>query len=110
MPRLDARALATELTESWRDLEEHLERPLPLLAYPHGENDEAVRAATAAAGYSAAFSTEAGRNGAGTDRYRLRRVGPKDWDGASALTWKALTGESVPWSIERLRLRLRRRR
>ena len=110
LPSLDARALATELTESWRDLESHLERPLPLLAYPHGENDVAVRAAAAAAGYSAAFSSEAGRNGAGTDRYLLRRGGPKDWDGASAFTWKALTGESVPWSIERLRLRIRRRR
>ncbi len=110
LPELDARALATELMESWRDLEEHVTRPAPLLAYPHGQNDDAVRAAAAAAGYRAAFSTEAGRNGAGTDRYRLRRVGPKDWDGAAAFVWKALTGESVPWSVERLRLRLRRRR
>jgi peptidoglycan/xylan/chitin deacetylase (PgdA/CDA1 family) len=106
LPELDAQALATELMESWRDLEEHLTRPTPLLAYPHGQNDEAVRAAAAAAGYRAAFSTEAGRNGAGTDRYGLRRIGPKDWDGAAAFIWKALTGESVPWSIERLRLRL----
>jgi peptidoglycan/xylan/chitin deacetylase (PgdA/CDA1 family) len=110
LPELDARTLATELTESWRDLEANLERPAPLLAYPHGRNDDAVRAAAAAAGYRAAFSTDAGRNGAGTDRYRLRRVGPKDWDGAAAFTWKALTGESVPWSIEHVRLRLHGRR
>ena len=85
-------------------------RPAPLLAYPHGQNDDAVRAAAAAAGYRAAFSTEAGRNGAATDLYRLRRVGPKDWDGAAAFIWKALTGESVPWSVERVRLRLHGRR
>ena len=107
LPELDARAIAAELTESWQDLQEHVSRPAPLLAYPHGRNDEAVRAATAAAGYRAAFSTEAGRNGAGTDRYGLRRVGPKDWDGDAAFVWKVLTGEPVPWSIERLRLRLR---
>jgi peptidoglycan/xylan/chitin deacetylase (PgdA/CDA1 family) len=107
LPELDARALAAELTESWRDLQGHVSRPVPLLAYPHGQNDEAVRAAAAAAGYRAAFSTETGRNGAGTDRYRLRRVGPKGWDGAAAFIWKAVTGEPVPWSIERLRLRLR---
>jgi peptidoglycan/xylan/chitin deacetylase (PgdA/CDA1 family) len=110
LPELDADALAAELATSWQELEAHVSRPVPLLAYPHGENNGAVRAAAAAAGYRAAFSTEAGRNGAGTDRYGLRRVGPKDWDGAAAFTWKALTGESVPWSIERLRHRLRRRR
>jgi peptidoglycan/xylan/chitin deacetylase (PgdA/CDA1 family) len=110
LPELDDSALATELTESWRDLKTHLTRPAPLLAYPHGQNDDAVRAAAAAAGYRAAFSTEAGRNGAGTDRYRLRRVGPKDWDGAAAFVWKVVTGESVPWSLERLRLRLHGRR
>ena len=64
-------------------------------------------AALAAAGYRAAFSTLPGRNGAGTDRFRLRRVGLKDWDGAAAFAWKALTGELVPWSIERWRLRVR---
>jgi hypothetical protein len=41
--------------------------------------------------------------------YRLCRVEPKDWDGRAAFAWKALTGEGVPWWIERWRLRLRGR-
>jgi len=104
---LDAEALAVELGESLRDLRTHVPRAASLLAYPHGESDDAVRAAAAAAGYRAAFSTLPGRNAAGTDRYQLRRVGLKDWDGAGAFAWKALTGELVPWSIERWRLRVR---
>jgi hypothetical protein len=58
----------------------------PLLAYPHGRND------------------------AGTDRFELRRVELKEWDGPAAVTWKALTGELVPWAIERRRLKRRARR
>jgi peptidoglycan/xylan/chitin deacetylase (PgdA/CDA1 family) len=107
LPELDAKALAVELGESLQDLRAHVPRAAPLLAYPHGRNNEAVRAAAAAAGYRAAFSTLPGRNGAGTDRFLLRRVGLKDWDGATAFAWKALTGELVPWSIERWRLRVR---
>jgi peptidoglycan/xylan/chitin deacetylase (PgdA/CDA1 family) len=107
LPELDGESLAAELSDSLRELRAYVSEPAPLLAYPHGEHNEAVRAAAAAAGYDAAFTTRAGRNGAGTDRYQLRRVGPKDWDGAAAFIWKALTGESVPWSVERWRLRLR---
>jgi peptidoglycan/xylan/chitin deacetylase (PgdA/CDA1 family) len=107
LPDLDAPALAVELGESLQELRAHVPGAAPLLAYPHGRNDEAVRAATAAAGYRAAFSTVPGRNGAGTDRYQLRRVDLKDWDGTVAFAWKALTGELVPWSIERWRLRVR---
>jgi peptidoglycan/xylan/chitin deacetylase (PgdA/CDA1 family) len=107
LPQLDPDFLAAELGESLRVLREHVPAAAPLLAYPHGEHDDAVCAAAAAAGYEAAFTTRVGRNGAGTDRYRLRRVGPKDWDGAAAFVWMALTGEGVPWPIERLRRRLR---
>jgi peptidoglycan/xylan/chitin deacetylase (PgdA/CDA1 family) len=107
LPDLDAETLAVELHDSLHDIRAHLPQAAPLLAYPHGRSNEAVRAATAAAGYRAAFSTRPGRNGAGTDRYDLRRVAPKEWDGAAAFAWKALTGELVPWSIERWRLRVR---
>jgi peptidoglycan/xylan/chitin deacetylase (PgdA/CDA1 family) len=105
LPELDPEAVAVELTESRRELQQHLSRPAPLLAYPHGRNDQATRRAAAIAGYHAAFTTEAGRNGAGTDPYALRRIGPKEWDGAAAFLWQALTGEAVPWSIERRRRR-----
>jgi hypothetical protein len=82
----------------------------PLLAYPHGRNDDRVRASAAAAGYRLAFTTVTGRNGAGTHPYGLKRVGLKEWDGPAAVAWKALTGELVPSSLERLKLRLHRLR
>jgi peptidoglycan/xylan/chitin deacetylase (PgdA/CDA1 family) len=109
-PELDTAALAAELGESMRELRAHIPDAAPLLAYPHGHNNATVRAAADTAGYRAAFSSETGRNGAGTDRFGLRRVELKEWDGPAAVTWKALTGELVPWSIERRRLRRRARR
>jgi hypothetical protein len=90
-----------------RELRERLASVPPLLAYPHGHYDERVRAEAAAAGYRAAFATQPGRNGAGTDAYGLRRVAIKDWDGIAALLWKTLAGELLPRPWERLRTRLR---
>jgi peptidoglycan/xylan/chitin deacetylase (PgdA/CDA1 family) len=109
-PELDAVALAAELDGSMLELRAQIPEAAPLLAYPHGRNDATVRAAADKAGYRAAFSSETGRNGAGTDRFALRRVELKEWDGPGAVTWKALTGELVPWPIERRRLRRRARR
>ena len=103
LPVLEDEALHDELAGSLRVLEENLPHVSPLLAYPHGAHDERVRAAAEAAGYRAAFTTEPGRNGAGTDVYCLRRLGLKDWDGVTALLWKALTGELLPWAWERRR-------
>lgn len=107
LPELDQQALEADLTGSLRDLEAHLSPRSGLLAYPHGSHDERVRAAAIEAGYRAAFTTEPGRNGAGTDVYCLRRIGLKDWDGRTAVVWKALTGEFMPWFWERRRRRLR---
>jgi peptidoglycan/xylan/chitin deacetylase (PgdA/CDA1 family) len=109
-PELDAEALAAELGESMRELRAQIPDAAPLLAYPHGHNNATVRVAADTAGYRAAFSSETGRNGAGTDRFALRRVELKEWDGPAAVTWKALTGELVPWPIERRRLQRRARR
>jgi peptidoglycan/xylan/chitin deacetylase (PgdA/CDA1 family) len=108
-PELDEPALTAELDDSMRELRAQIPEAAPLLAYPHGRNDANVRAAAEKAGYRAAFSSETGRNGAGTDRFELRRVELKEWDGPAAVTWKALTGELVPWPIERRRLRRRAR-
>jgi len=107
MPELEPEALASELAGALVDLETHLRRVPPLLAYPYGYHDERVRAAAAAAGYRAAFTTGPGRNGAGIDPYCLRRIGVLDWDGRSAFLWKALTGELLPWTWERRRRRRR---
>ena len=100
-------ALATELSGALHDLEAQLTRFTHLLAYPHGAHDDRVRRAAIEAGYRAAFTTEPGRNGAGTDLYCLRRIELKDWDGAFALLWIALTGEPLPWRLERTRRRLK---
>jgi peptidoglycan/xylan/chitin deacetylase (PgdA/CDA1 family) len=106
LPELDDETLRDEVTGSLSDLRAQLEHVAPLLAYPHGRHDERVRSAVAAAGYRAAFTTEPGRNGAGTDVYCLRRLGVKDWDGYGALLWKAATGELLPWVWERSRSRV----
>lgn len=107
LPELDQHTLEQELTESLRELEANLSPRSGLLAYPHGSHDERVREAAIEAGYRAAFTTEPGRNGAGTDVYCLRRVGLKDWDGVFAVAWKTLTGELMPWFWERRKQRLR---
>jgi peptidoglycan/xylan/chitin deacetylase (PgdA/CDA1 family) len=102
--------LDEELAGSLVELRGQVPSAIPVLAYPHGSHDEHVRAAAARAGYRAAFTTEMGRNGAGTDVYCLRRVSVKDWDGPISLTWKALTGEVAPPAWDRWARRLRRLR
>jgi len=100
--------LDEELAGSLRELRTQVPSAIPVLAYPHGSHDERVRAATIKVGYRAAFTTETGRNGAGTDPFCLRRVSVKDWDGPLSLLWKALTGEVVPPAWDRWTQRLRR--
>lgn len=96
LPELDAAELRHELEGSRAELDERMARPLALLAYPHGKHDLAVRSAARAAGYRAAWTTEPGRNGAGTDLFGLRRIGIKASDGVPAFLWKVLTGELLP--------------
>jgi peptidoglycan/xylan/chitin deacetylase (PgdA/CDA1 family) len=94
-------ALEDALGGSRRELESRLGSSAELLAYPHGRRNEAVRRAAAAAGYRAAYTTDPGRNGAGTSPYDLRRVGPKEWDSSLSFLWKVVTGELVPAAWER---------
>jgi peptidoglycan/xylan/chitin deacetylase (PgdA/CDA1 family) len=114
---LERAQLAQDLAEARRRLESALPEPVPILAYPHGRRNELVRRAAAEAGYRAAYTTEPGRNGAGTPPFDLRRIGPKEWDTTLSFLWKATTGELVPdwwerWLLVRahLRSRLRLRR
>jgi peptidoglycan/xylan/chitin deacetylase (PgdA/CDA1 family) len=110
LPQSPPELLDDELAGSLRELQTQVPSAIPVLAYPHGSHDERVRAATIGAGYRAAFTTEIGRNGAGTDPYCLRRVSVKDWDGPVSLLWKTLTGELVPPAWDRWTQRLRRAR
>jgi peptidoglycan/xylan/chitin deacetylase (PgdA/CDA1 family) len=100
---LDPAEREAELTGSLAELRERLPGGAVVLAYPNGDHDDAVCAAAREAGYGAAFTTEKGRNGAGTDPYRLRRVSIHGADGALAVLWKVTTGEALP----RIWLRLR---
>lgn len=92
-----------ELAGSLAGLRERLPQSLPVIAYPNGDHDDAVCEATRAAGYELGFTTEKGRNSAGTDPYRLRRVSIHGADGALAAVWKVATGEALPPLWLRLR-------
>jgi peptidoglycan/xylan/chitin deacetylase (PgdA/CDA1 family) len=63
--------LASELRNSRARIEEVLQEPCRFVAYPYGENDERVRRAAEAAGYSAGFSL---LRGGAADRFGLPRV------------------------------------
>ncbi|HEY0317894.1 MAG TPA: polysaccharide deacetylase family protein [Solirubrobacterales bacterium] len=95
--------LEDELAGSLAELRERLPSSSEVLAYPNGDHDENVCAAARAAGYRAAFTTEKGRNGAGTDPYCLRRVSVHGADGALAILWKTATGAGLPDAWLRLR-------
>jgi peptidoglycan/xylan/chitin deacetylase (PgdA/CDA1 family) len=110
VPGATAERLRDELAGSLADLRERLQQALPILAYPHGRNDTAARAAADAAGYRAAYTTAPGRNSPGTDPYRLRRISVKAWDSHLSFLWKVLTGQPLPPWWERRRLRAHRRR
>jgi peptidoglycan/xylan/chitin deacetylase (PgdA/CDA1 family) len=107
---LSAEALQHAVTESRRELEDHAAATTLVLAYPHGRRNGVVRQAVEAAGFRAAYTTQPGRNAAGTSRYDLRRVGPKEWDSTLSFLWKVVTGELVPARWERRLLARGRRR
>jgi peptidoglycan/xylan/chitin deacetylase (PgdA/CDA1 family) len=96
LSQLDPEERDEELAGSLADLRERLPGALEVIAYPNGDHDAAVCGAARAAGYRAGFTTEKGRNGAGTDSFRLRRVSVHSADGALAVLWKAMTGEALP--------------
>jgi peptidoglycan/xylan/chitin deacetylase (PgdA/CDA1 family) len=65
--------LRTELDESKRVIESHTGRPVRFLAYPYGDYDDAVVAATKRAGYEAGLLSLFGSNNRSTDPLKLRR-------------------------------------
>lgn len=93
--------LREELEGSIRDLRERLSDPLEVVAYPHGAHDARVRDAALRAGFQAAYTTLKGKNGAGTDRWCLRRISVHSSDGLLALLWIVLAGEAPPRLLRR---------
>jgi peptidoglycan/xylan/chitin deacetylase (PgdA/CDA1 family) len=94
---------ADELAGSLAELRERLPASPAILAYPNGDHDGVVCREAREAGYAAAFTTEKGRNDAGTDPFRLHRVSVHGADGALAVLWKAATGKGLPGWWLRLR-------
>jgi peptidoglycan/xylan/chitin deacetylase (PgdA/CDA1 family) len=70
LTRLGDEGLAVELAASRTACEEALGRPCSSIAYPYGDVDERVIAATGAAGY---------KYGAALPETRRRRIEPLDW-------------------------------
>lgn len=98
---LDETAMNHELVDSKALLEQHLGQKVLLIAYPEGKYNTQVKQATEAAGYSAAFTVNTGRDFAWDDHYELDRVpffeGPASFQhfrfrlifsAFSALLWK----------------------
>jgi peptidoglycan/xylan/chitin deacetylase (PgdA/CDA1 family) len=102
---LDEPDLREQLMASSAELGSRLRVRPALLAYPHGRRDPRVTSAAAAAGFRLAFTTDPGRNGAGTDPMQLRRIGVKAWDSRLSFLWKVLTGELLPrrWDARLIR-------
>ncbi len=73
LPQVDDANLRDELDDSRHAIEDHLGRPSPFIAYPFGEEDARVRAATRRAGYLAAFGAPG--TSLRLDPYRLPRTG-----------------------------------
>jgi Polysaccharide deacetylase len=105
LTQLDDATLAEELAGCLGDVRAEVPQARPLLAYPNGAHDARVCGAAREAGFEAAFTTEKGKNGAGSEAFRLRRVSVYGYDGSLAFLWKAATGEGVPRLVERVRRR-----
>lgn len=78
MTQLEPAAVAEELTESRRLLEQRLNAPVYLLAYPNGNHDAGICAQARQAGYRFAFTTVAGRVARNDDPMTLRRINIHD--------------------------------
>lgn len=74
LPSLGDDALRDQLAGSRGRLAALLGHEVPYLAYPFGHVDERVEAATRAAGYRAAFSTQPGFNRSDVNPFRIRRL------------------------------------
>ncbi|MGE5281292.1 MAG: polysaccharide deacetylase family protein [Chloroflexota bacterium] len=87
LTKLDDERLTDELERSRATCEANLGRPCETIAYPYGDVDDRVVAATAAAGYRAAGALPHAPHAATTLRWP--RVGVYRWDGPARFRLKA---------------------
>jgi peptidoglycan/xylan/chitin deacetylase (PgdA/CDA1 family) len=86
LTRLSDLELERELRESREQLETELGRRCRFLAYPFGDHDERVRAATRSAGYEAAFALPG--KARPFDRFGIPRIGVWRKDGLARFVLK----------------------
>ena len=103
LPRLGDDELDRELRESRARLEDVLRRPCRFFAYPFGDEDARVRAATRRAGYEAAFALPG--DVAAPDDFAVPRLGVWRRDTLPRLTLKLglADGRRPAWLPEALR-------
>jgi peptidoglycan/xylan/chitin deacetylase (PgdA/CDA1 family) len=113
LPSLDDEQLKEQLAGSRRALAPLLGHDVPYIAYPFGHLDERVEAATRAAGYKAAFSTQPGFNRRDVNRFRIRRLDVFGTDTPAMLLRKVRfgsndgsLGHAVRYYLDRLKSRL----
>lgn len=71
---VNTRDCEQEIQKSKTLLDQHLNKPVKFLAYPHGKFNTAMYGLLKAAGYHGAFSGVAGLNFPGTDQYQIKRI------------------------------------
>lgn len=86
---LDDSALARELTESRRRLEDAISRPVTVMTWPHGAASRRTSAAAKAAGFVRAACSLYGLNDPQRDPLLLKRVEITGFDDATDFTGKA---------------------
>lgn len=113
LPTLDDAQLAEQLAGSRLTLAPLLGHDVPYLAYPFGHLDARVEAATRAAGYRAAFSTQPGFNRRDVNRFRIRRLDVFGTDTPAMLLRKVRfgsndgsLGHAVRYYLDRVKHRL----
>jgi len=89
LPAVDQAQAKREIAESKKQLEDLLQQPVPLFAYPYGEYSPAVMSAAQDAGFSAAFATDRASADHAANLYALRRAVVFPSNGAWNILWKA---------------------
>lgn len=80
----------TELVRAKEALEQALGRAVPYFCYPYGAHDEEVCRLVREVGHSGACTVLRGKNDAGTDPYRWRRINVRRDTSTPILAWKLL--------------------
>lgn len=88
LPEVSDAALASELNDSKRTLEDLLGKPVESFAYPYGTWNEHCEDAVERAGYRQACTTQTGAALKDGNRYRLRRLAVFNHDTAGSLARK----------------------